>query len=66
MTDTVKSRTDWRGHGGLIAMLSFVVMFEGFDLNLTSIILPFNAGWNLGDLFLNSQRVSILSNFNFQ
>lgn len=30
-------------HAGLIAMLSFVVMFEGFDLNLTSIILPFAA-----------------------
>lgn len=30
-------------HAGLIAMLSFVVMFEGFDLNLTSIILPYAA-----------------------
>ncbi|QTH19402.1 MFS transporter [Rhizorhabdus wittichii] len=30
-------------HAGLIAMLAFVVMFEGFDLNLTSIILPYAA-----------------------
>lgn len=28
-------------HIGLIAMLAFVVMFEGFDISLTNVVLPF-------------------------
>ncbi|SNS05068.1 MFS transporter, putative metabolite:H+ symporter [Sphingomonas laterariae] len=28
-------------HLGLIAMLAFVVMFEGFDISLTNVVLPF-------------------------
>jgi len=27
-------------HAGLLAMLAFVVMFEGFDINLTTVVLP--------------------------
>lgn len=30
-----------REHVGLIAMLAFVVMFEGFDISLTSVVLPY-------------------------
>lgn len=30
-----------REHIGLIAMLAFVVMFEGFDISLTSVVLPY-------------------------
>lgn len=30
-----------RGHAGLIAMLAVVVMFEGFDISATSVVLPF-------------------------
>ena len=33
-------------HIGLLALLAFVVMFEGFDVNLTSVVLPY-----LGDSF---------------
>ncbi|WP_157215492.1 MFS transporter [Flavisphingomonas formosensis] len=28
-------------HAGLIAMLAFVVMFEGFDISLTGVVLPY-------------------------
>jgi MFS family permease len=30
-----------RGHAGLIAMLAIVVMFEGFDISATSVVLPY-------------------------
>ncbi|WP_239025894.1 MFS transporter [Sphingomonas paeninsulae] len=30
-----------RAHAGLLAMLAFVVMFEGFDISLTSVVLPY-------------------------
>lgn len=30
-----------KAHAGLLAMLAFVVMFEGFDISLTSVVLPY-------------------------
>lgn len=41
MADGVTGDRFTRAHAGLIAMLAVAVMFEGFDISLTSVVLPY-------------------------